>query len=375
MHRIILLLICLLTWQCTPPPEVTEPVESRPPIIVGYVFGSTPIEPGSIDARHLTHINYAFADVVDNQVRGYLKHDGHNYRELQKLKKVNPDLKILISVGGWGKSNGFSDAALTQSARDSFVESALDYLQHYQIDGIDIDWEYPAQPGAGNIHRPEDKQNFTLLLRDLRAGLDSLGRRDQRHYLLTIASAANQRYLELTELDKAHQYLDFINIMTYDFAGSWMDSTAHHANLYPAQQGISRKISAANSVAWHREAGVPAEKLVLGVPFFGREWQGVEPRENGLHQYGIGGDGVPFHQILAYLDTGRYQRIWDETALAPYLWNPDKKAFVTYEDPESLGHKAGFIKKEGLAGAMFWKYRGDTTQTLVRHLYEQLNQE
>ena len=372
MHKVYIFLLLISIAACSPT-EVVQSGPDSPSIIVAYVYGSSPIKAEEINAQQITHINYAFADIVNNELSGYLPYDDQNYRELQKLKQQNPDLKILISVGGWGKSNGFSDAAIRQSSRDSFVRSAMEYVEHYQIDGVDIDWEYPAQAGAGNIHRPEDKQNFTFLLRDLRAGLDSLEMVNQRDYLLTIASAAGQRYLSLTELDIAHQYLDFINIMSYDFSGSWSDTTAHHANLYPSSSGYSARMSAAQSVEWHQLAGVPKEKLVLGIPFFGREWFGVDNLGNGLHQKAVsGGGGVSFPEIMQYMDQEGYQRHWDEAAQVPYLWNPIKKAFVTYEDPQSIQAKAAFIQKEGLAGAMFWKYRSDTTQTLISALSQNL---
>ncbi len=374
MKKYLLLLFLLSFFSCQPQEVEADKTKIPDYYIIGYVFGSKPVDPATIDAKRLTHINYAFADVVDNQVQSYLAHDEENYKALHSLKTINPNLKILVSLGGWGKSNGFSDAALTEESRATFVESAIDYLEANQLDGIDIDWEYPAQPGAGNINRPEDTQNFTLLLRDLRTALDQVGERDQTHYLLTIATAANERYLSLTEMDKAQEYLDFINIMTYDFAGDWSDTTAHQANLYPSIAGTGSSISASESVDLGGRGIIKIEKLVLGVPFYGRYWTGIDSTNFGLDQPSTGGSGVGYHEILSYLDDGQYQRYWDEAAKAPYLYEPSTQKFLTYDDPETLGYKAAFIQEKGMAGAMYWQNGSDTTGTLLRALYGALEE-
>lgn len=375
MKNLFLFLGIILLGACQIQEKPAEVPEAPAHYIVGYVFGSKPVDPATIDAQRLTHINYAFADIVDNEVVGYLPHDEDNYATLHSLKAINPNLKILISIGGWGKSNGFSDAALTEESRATFVASAIAYLEENQLDGIDLDWEYPAQPGAGNIHRSEDTQNFTLMLRDLRAALDQIGERDETHYLLTIATAANERYLSLTQMDQAQQYLDFINIMTYDFAGGWSDSTAHQANLYPSTTSQGSSISASESVDWHVAAGIPIEKLVLGVPFYGRYWMGVDSTNYGLHQKAItGGGGLGYHEIMFLLKDGQHQRYWDEAAKAPYLWEPNTQKFLTYDDPKALRYKADFIKAKGMAGAMYWQNGSDTTGTLLRALYGALEE-
>lgn len=374
MKNTLLFLSLILFFGCQSQEKPAALPEMPAHYIIGYVFGSRPVNPATIDAKRLTHINYAFADVVDNKVVGYLPHDKENYEALHSLKEINPNLKILISIGGWGKSNGFSDAALTEESRATFVESAINYLEDNDLDGIDIDWEYPAQPGAGNINRPEDTQTFTFMLRDLRAALDKIGERDQTHYLLTIATAANERYLSLTEMDKAQEYLDFINIMTYDFAGGWSDTTAHQANLYPSTTGTGSSISASQSVDWHVAAGIPIEKLVLGVPFYGRYWTGIDSTNFGLDQPSTGGSGVGYHEIMALVKDGKHQRYWDEAAKAPYLYEPGTQKFLTYDDPEALHYKAEFIKAKGMAGAMYWQNGSDTTGTLLKALYGALEE-
>ena len=284
---------------CVPAHNSEEPPQNDP-VIIAYVHNTVGDNwgPKGEVANKISHINYAFANVIGGKVVEGHEKDSANMARLQELKKVNPDLKILISVGGWTWSDNFSDAALTADSREIFAQSAIDFLQKHQLDGIDLDWEYPGQKGEDNIFRPEDKQNFTALLQLIREKLDSIAP-DGQHYLLTIATGANQRYLDHTEMDKASAYLDYVNIMTYDYHGAWALFTGHHSNLYPSESDtttIAR--SSSRAVEEHLQAGIPAEKLVLGVPFYGRWWSGVNPENKGLYQATEGeGGGHPFSRL------------------------------------------------------------------------------
>ena len=200
-----------------------------------------------------------FGVAKDFQGRGIgtvlqMPYDASHLSRLHALKDINPDLKILVSVGGWSWSGNFSDAALTSESRKQFAQSVVDMIREHNLDGIDIDWEYPGQIGAGNVYRPEDKQNFMLLLRDVRRKLEEMsdeeGREGVDRYQLTIATGANGAYQENTEMDKAHKYLDFINIMAYDFHGSWTPTTGHHTNLCESS-GDPSGMSALKSVRPH----------------------------------------------------------------------------------------------------------------------------
>lgn len=343
--------------------------------IIAYVGGRADLY--GIDAAKLTHINYAFGQVsTDGRVVLENENAPAHLAQLQALKARNPDLKILLSVGGWGADN-FSDAALTDSSRDVFARSAVEMVKRYGLDGIDLDWEYPGQPGPGIKYRPEDKENFTLMLKAVREGLDQLsderGRAPGDRYLLTIASAGGT-YFEHTEMDKLHTYLDWINIMTYDMFGSWTERTGHHTGLYPSSEGFAPLLTSEAYVQQHLEAGIPPEKLVLGAAFYGRGWTGVEPANNGLNQ--------PFERYTAaypytvlvqqYIDKRGFRRHWDDRASAPYLWNPDSTTFITYEDPQSLREKARFVKTHGLGGIMYWEQSHDPRQELLGAIYDAL---
>lgn len=372
-----LLLLLVLLAACTGSrPSVDEPPEAAYRL-VGYVFGPRSTDLREIDATRLTHVNYAFANVDSTATVQFERaSDPANIAQLNALRAANPDLQLLYSIGGWGWSDHFSDAALTDSSRQHFARTAVDLMVTYAFDGIDVDWEYPGQPGEGNTFRPEDKQHFTLLLQTLREHLDARGTRDGRHYLLTIATGANDRYLANTDLGEAHRYLDFINIMTYDFFGGYSEVTGHHANLFPSAAEGAPPVSAAAAVERHVEAGVPPAKLVLGVPFYGKGWHGVRAEDHGRYQPYTGAfRSYSYCELAAdYVDANGYVRYWDEGAQAPYLWNADSSAFITYDDPASMRRKAAYVREQGLGGVMYWEHHADSTETLLRTLYEALAQ-
>ncbi|SEG04078.1 glycoside hydrolase family 18 protein [Algoriphagus boritolerans] len=350
--------------------EETDPTSYH---IIGYVAGWKTINPKNIPAEKLTHINYAFANVADGVVthmEGKSEKDSVNFLKLQELKKRNPDLKILVSIGGWTHSKGFSDAVLTAERRKKLTDSGIAFLQKYKLDGLDFDWEYPALQGDNNVVRPEDKENFVAMLKSFREALDSLSSVDDKHYLSTIASGGFRKYLELNDLKEAQKYLDFVNIMAYDFYTAGDSVTGHHANLYPSG---AKGRSAQTTVEEHIEFGVPASKLVLGVPFYGRMWKSVNPQDNGLFQSGKFEMGIPYQQVFALSKNSAYSRFWDVKAGAPYLFSLKDSTYITYEDAESIGLKMKFVKENGLAGAMFWEMSEDNTGALLDALHEALN--
>ncbi|WP_373494188.1 glycoside hydrolase family 18 protein [Aquiflexum sp.] len=379
MNKILFTSMLLLVWICfscqtqkeSQKPETSDSASYK---IIGYIAGWKGVDLEKIHADKLTHINYAFANVVDGVViegEGRAEQDKENLSKLKSLKSINPDLKILISIGGWTWSGGFSDAVLTDESRKKFTDSAIDYLIRHELDGLDFDWEYPGLPGDNNTYRTEDKENFVFMLKSVREALDSLGALNNTHYLSTIASAGFKEYLDVNDMAEAQKYLDFINIMTYDFIVQGNKPTGHHTNLFAGDQ---EKRSAENAVMDHVDAGIPIEKLVMGMAFYGRSWQEVNPENNGLYQMGKGWKGFPYSAIEELIASDDYVRFWDDVAKAPYLWNATDKIFVTYEDPESIFNKVQFIKKHNMGGAMFWEYNEDSDErTLLNAIYNGFN--
>lgn len=354
------------------------PAPPRPKAIIAYLFPQERvIDPAEIAADRLTHVNYAFANIQDGRVVEGFANDAENFRVLTGLRREHPRLEILVSVGGWTWSGGFSDAALTPESRLRFVRSAVDFVRRHDLDGFDADWEYPGLPGYGNPHRPEDKQNFTALMAELRAALDEEGRSRGRHYLLTFAAGASSDFLEHTEMDKLQASVDFVNLMTYDFREAGAESEAgHHANLYPNATDPKQQ-SADRAVREFLAAGVPPSKLVLGVPFYGRAWGEVRPENDGLYQPGQAlAERIDTHYgslATELVDRNGFARRWDAAAQAPFLWNAAKRIFISYEDPESLRVKCRYIRDHALGGAMFWEYAADWTGALLGTLWDELD--
>jgi len=349
-------------------------------VVVAYVFPrDRVIDPSEIAAAKLTHVNYAFVDIRDGRVAPGFATEGANLKALASLRRKHPHLKVLASVGGWTWSGSFSDVALTRETRRRFVDSAVDLVVRYDLDGLDIDWEYPGLPGYGNSHRPEDKQNFTALMSELRAALDRERTRSGRRYLLTFAAGGFRECLANVEMDKLEPVVDFVNLMAYDLRNAELDPLAgHHANLY-THAADPRRNSADQAVRDFLAAGVPACKLVLGVPFYGRAWGNVA--SDAAHPHGLYTAGSapepPLETCYQHLaanvvDRGGYARFWDDTVCAPFLWNADSRTLISYEDPQSLREKCRYIREHDLAGAMFWEYYADTGGTLLDTLFHGL---
>lgn len=350
-------------------------------MVVGYVAGYRNYDFSKIDASGLTHINYAFANVVNGEVMfgsegiDNTEMNAGDISALNSLKKINPDLKILVSVGGWGWSGNFSDAALTDSSRNRFGASAARFIRDYTLDGIDIDWEYPNHPGAGNTYRPEDVHNFTLLLECIRKHIDSLAAEEGRKekYLLTIATGATELYAENTELGPLSRYLDFINIMTYDLHHGGSYQAGHHANLGLSSIDAPDGDATERAVELHLRAGVPLKKLNIGIPFYGRVWKGVEPVNNGLYRNAsTTGAGMPYIEVLNALKDPGFARFYDSSASAPFLWNESDSVFISYDDEVSIAAKMKYVREKGLGGVMFWEYTEDVDGRLLRAIREGL---
>ena len=344
--------------------------------VVAYLFqGDAPIAPGAIDATRLTHINYAFANLRDGEVVEGFARDAENFRALAELRQRHPHLRVLVAVGGWTWSGGFSDAALTDASRQRFVRSAMAFLDRHDLDGVDIDWEYPGLRGNDNTNRPEDRENFTRVMADLRQALDD--RKTIRGRVLTFAAGAFPAFIEHTQLDKVQRSIDFVNLMTYDFRVASVDPVAgHHANLFdhPADE---KHRSGDRAVREFVAAGVPSRKIVLGVPFYGRGWTDVRAESNGLYQPGkalVEPKGLSYGRLSTEV-VGRdgFVRHWDETARQPYLWNAEQRTFIAYDDPESVRLKARYITQHELRGAMFWHYGSDPTGALLGVLHAELS--
>ena len=325
-------------------------------------------------------------DTWDQPLRG-------NFNQLKELKAKYPNLRTLISLGGWTWSREFSDVALTDAARKKFVSSCIDIYIKGNLptadgaggpgaaagvfDGIDIDWEYPAAEGnTGNIVRAEDTRNFTLLLEEFRRQLDAVG----TGKLLTAALPAATSKIGRLEVANIARTLDLMNIMTYDLRGAFTAAgpTNFHANLYtdPASPGGAEEKtwSVDTAVDTYLRAGAPAKKLVIGVPYYGRGWKSVGSANNGLYQPANGGPqgeyeaGIDNYNVLINKPGTVYRHEPTKS-----LWKYDGNEFWSYDDPEVLTAKMTYIKERGLGGSMAWSMDGeDKSATLSQSIFNAL---
>jgi len=363
LRRSAIVLFTCVVFACAFSAQAVTPYR-----VVGYAT-----EWNAQQARTLESIDaliFAFAKVDGNEV--VLQGDaGERLARLVALKQTKPSLQVAIAVGGWG-AGGFSEAAATAAGREAFARSAARLVEAHGADGIDVDWEYPGRTDAGIAASAADRANFTLLLKALRAALDAAAG-EGRHYTLTIA-AAEGPFAEGIDIAAVEPYLDWFNLMTYDFVNSMTPTTGHHAGAYPSRLAPAGARSVDSAVREYLAAGVPPRKLLIGAAFYGREFGEVAPEHDGLYQrYGRYVTEHPWPRIKRdYLDRNGFVRHHDAQAQASWSWNAKTRRFISYDDPESIAAKAAYVKAHGLGGIMYWEQRHDPEGELVEAVREGL---
>ena len=340
--------------------------------MVGY-YGSwaaySGFTPDKISASGLTVLNYAFATIgTDLRIAANDSNiDYSNFSKLRALKSAYPSLRTVISIGGWDGSQRFSDAALTDASRIAFADSVIAFIKTNGFDGVDIDWEYPTGGGLStNVFRSVDKTNFGLLLKTLRAKLDRQGISDNKHYILSFAGEASGSYAAGIGIANIAQYVDYGMIMTYDIHGNWDTYTDFNAPLYiPSGISPQYKTSVDSAVRSWLNYGFPANKMVMGVPFYGYAYQGVPNGNNGLWQHYTSGAAVGYDTIQSrYAANSSFTKFYDSAAMVPWLFNGS--TFVSYDDTSSIRQKAQYAVSKNLLGVGAWELSFDRSGTLLR---------
>lgn len=327
MRRISLLIFAALMLMASTGCWASDTVKrAAQKTVVAYVTSWTDIMP---DPTLMTHINYAFGHVNDT-FDGVRIDNEQRLRDIVALRKQCPQLKVMLSIGGWG-SGRFSEMAGSEKSRLSFTRDCRRVVDEYGLDGIDIDWEYPTQSSAGISSSPDDTRNFTLLMRDIRK---AIGKRK----LLTMASVGSAEFVDFRG---CIDYLDFVNVMSYDMG----NPPYHHSALYDSS--VSAPMTTSKAVERHLAAGVPKSKLVVGMPFYGR-----------------GGDKDKIlHDFVRTRYTGdEYHECWNDSAQVPFLADKDGKLVLGYENKRSLAVKCQYVIDNNLRGGMYWDYESDNCQ-------------
>ena len=386
---------------------VTQMAQAQEPAfpyrLVGYytaysITATPPYFVTDIPVDHLTHLNYYAIDISQNgqcvstdpwadtqfpypgdktteRLRG-------NFKQLQLLKKGHPDLKILMTIGGWDQSKYFSDVAATHNARIRFANSCIVFMRQYGFDGIDIDWRYPISGGKdGNTNRPEDSANFTLLMAELRDQLDYWSGQDTKQYLLTMAVAPT--HYPNYELAQLQTYVDWINLMSYGFEGDWSKVAGPYSPLYgsskdPRGDKARAENSVSGAVTECLDFGVPADKIVLGVGLYGQAWSSVKPGNLfGMYQpvqgvpAGTRPGGILYYRdLIPLLSSTNYIRYFDDETRTPWLYSQGNRVAISYEDQESIRNKAAYVGSTGLGGMSLWELGfDDSAHSLVDAAY------
>lgn len=296
----------------------------------------------------LTHIIYSFVQLRNDSLMLRDAEQERNVKAIVALKKQYPHLKIMVSMGGWSGCAPCSDLFADAKHRKTFAQTTLNLLTKYHLDGIDLDWEYPAIEGfPGHKYDSADRPHFTALVHELRKALGN-------QYLLSFAAGGFDQYLEhAIDWARVTPEVDFINLMTYDLVGGYATVTGHHTPLYSYRPG---QASTDACVTWLRQHHVPTDKLITGAAFYARVWEKVAAEGYGLYQKGVFKEGVDYAQFKDYFSASSgFQYHWDEQAQAPYQYNAQKQLFATFDDERSIAAKAEYVRQQHLGGIMFWE--------------------
>ena len=327
-------------------------------VIAYYSGGLAQLD--SIDVSKLTHIIYCFGHLRENRYHLTGAKDTAMIRKMVSLKSKNPKLKVLVSLGGWGGCRTCSEVFATAENRKVFAASVKTLNDYFKTDGIDLDWEYPTVNGyPGHRFAPEDKPNFTALVKELR---NILGRRNH----VTFAAGGFQNFLDsAVEWKEVIKYVDFVNLMTYDLISGYSTFTGHHTALYSLPK---QHESTDNAVSYLINMGVPSNKLVIGAAFYGRMWEDVPNGDYGLYQPGKFKTSIPYKRFPQQLAPSLgYNYYWDDKAKAPFIYNAALKQFVTYDDKQSLKIKSQYVADRKLNGIMFWELSHDLYKDGLLH--------
>ncbi|MEY9213295.1 glycoside hydrolase family 18 protein [Thermobifida halotolerans] len=337
---------------------------------------------------------YSAEESVDGQADAYEQPLAGSLNQLRKLQEKYPGLRASISLGGWNWSTHFSEAVRTEESRERFVASCVDLWLRGNLprlegepqggegvaagifDGIDLDWEWPGGNGhPDNVEHPDDRRNFTLVVAEFREQLDALGRETGQHYTLSASLTHDEQIMRDSYEPEVFEHLDFAVVQGYDFTGSWAETTGHHSQLYAPEDGPDQT-SVDRVVRQYLDHGLPADKLVLGIPGYGRGWSGVAPGPDGDGRFtraedgadGDYGESTDAYETLERLDG---ERFFDRATGAYWIYDGDE--WWSYDTPEVVRLKGDYAADHGLRGLVLWNLDMDPEGELVAAMAESLD--
>jgi len=340
----IILLLCLILAACSNNSEV------KPQVIAYYAGDEQSID--EFDLTGVDQIIYSFLHLKGNELAIDNDKDSLTLVNVVNQKKNYPNLKVLVSLGGWGGCESCSEVFSTEANRIAFAKSTAKIIDTYKADGIDLDWEYPAISGyPGHKYQTEDRENFTDLVVQLR---DFMKKGD----ILSFAAGASTRFIENSiEWDKVMPLVDNVNLMTYDFYGSGSSKTGHHTAL---SDNEFQKRSAESSINALINKGVDPKQIFIGGAFYIKTFKNVANINKGLNQnaeWNRSYSQINFEEIRS-----NFNFYWDDQAQAPFAYDSVNKIFATFDDHQSIKLKSQFALEHKLGGIMFWQLMNDKKQ-------------
>ncbi|QDS73509.1 hypothetical protein FKW77_009381 [Venturia effusa] len=359
--------------------------------------------PSEIPVEKLNYLLYAFANVdnttgavylsdtfadVEKIFPGDIAQNGTNMygclKQINLLKRKNRNLKVLLSIGGWTFSPNFVPPMTTEAGRKNFAKTSVQLLKDHGFDGLDVDWEYPGTKQQG--------EDWVSLMEETRAELDAYEevleqklanascrasqKQKRPHFYLTIAAPAGPSKYSLLNLEGMEPYMDFVNLMAYDYSGSWDNHTGHNSNLYPSKKNqVSTPFNTAEAVDFYLDNGIPSEKLVLGMPLYGRGFLGTQKTPGKAYKnMSVGSWEAGVWDYKALPRPGNPQLYHDATVGASWSFDNSTGEFVSYDTPQIATQKARYIRSEGLGGAMWWEtsYDKNGPESLISTVRKEL---
>jgi chitinase len=331
-------------------------------IIAYYAGDATSFQ--QYPTQQLTHIIYSFLHLKGTAFAFDNPRSKATVAALVALKAQHPQLKIMLSLGGWGGCPTCSQVFATAQGRTEFAASVKQVLLATHTDGIDLDWEYPAIAGPPD-HRftPADRHNFTLLVQALRTTLG-------KSYEISFAAGGFPEYLRNSvEWAAVMPLVNRVNLMSYDLVNGYSTTTGHHTPLYSTPL---QRVSVDSGVRYLDSVGVAPSKIVIGAAFYARVFSGVASVRQGLQQAGKFKQTFDYKDFADSLSAARgFVTYWDTVAQAPYAYSTRRQEFASFDNKQSIQLKTRYARAKHLGGIMFWELTGDTPRNgLLEGLYQ-----
>jgi chitinase len=324
------------------------PAKEPDKVFVGYLFG----QPRNIHFGLYTHLCHAFL-TADGEGKVQSGRNVPNREITGQAHKAG--VKMLLSLGGWGWDRQFASIVSKPEAEDRYVKSVVAIVDDFDYDGIDLDWEYPDNEN--------EVVGFERLTRRLRKEIDAIGKKKGRAMCLTMAASANPGTLKWLGKEFLLENMDWLNVMTYDFTGEWTNYAGHHSPLFASskQPGGSGRSTEATMKYLLEERGLPANRLAVGIPLYGRGFAVPEPYASTKNKAATKGR-VPrgdYSNLHKLKNEQGWPRTWDEETKNPWLTSPDHTIVIGYDDAESVAIKTEWAMKRGFRGVFFWQINAD----------------